>query len=147
MARAARLVATAVIIAASPLTTWWLVGDLSESADAEDYIFKAPELTNAQQLAIGLAATVLLVASAAAIVASLRQRRLTWVEVRPAIPLLLVGVFCGFAWRVVTARVGGANIGGGILLLSAPFFLIAMITWSWVLARKSEGSSGKGSPS
>lgn len=143
MDRRSGLVARVVLLSASPVVAWWLVGDLSEGADAEDYLFKGPELSKTQQLRLGLLAAVLFVAAAAVLGALLRQRRVSWVELRSALPLLLAAFFCGFAWRVVTARVGGANIGGGILLMVAPIFLIGMIAWSWILARISRNSASE----
>lgn len=124
---------TAIAVAACPITTWWLIGDLSESPTAEDYILRAPELTGDQQLAIGFVATLLFVVAAYVIAIGLRAQHLTWVELRPVLPLFLAGIFCGFGWRVVTARADGANIGGGMILMFGPFFLIAMIAWSCVL--------------
>ncbi len=123
-------------LATAPITTWWLVGDLSESAYARDHMFEAPKLTPGQELAIGVIATVLSVIPAAVVAAALAQRRLRWVQVRPALPILVAGVFCGFSWRVTTARVSGANIGGGMLMLITPIVLILSIAWSWHLRRR-----------
>lgn len=134
MGRFSIWLATAVAVATSPIVTWWLLGDLSESATAEDYIYRAPELTRGQQLAIGLGATTLFAVSLCVIAIAVRHRHVRWVEVRPAVPLLVAGAFCGFAWRVVTARVGGANIGGGLILMFGPYFLIAMIACACALA-------------
>lgn len=97
------MLTTAIAVATCPITTWWLLGDLSESPTAEDYILKAPELTGDHQLAIGFVATPLFIVAVYVIAIALHAQHITWVELHPVLPLLLAGIFCGFGWRVVTA--------------------------------------------
>lgn len=142
MRRATRRLAICVAIATLPITTWWMVGDLSEGPYAQDYMFKAPTLARNHQLVVGIVATLLLLVSGGVLVAAVAHRRLSWVNVRPAVPLLLAGAFSGWAARVMTARVSGANIGGGLFMLLGPLVLLGAIAWSWYFARASdEGSS------
>jgi hypothetical protein len=44
-----------------------------------------------------------------------------------------VGVLAGLGYRIVTAKSGGANIGGGLVLLASPF--AAMLFFGYVAAR------------
>lgn len=140
MGRASIRSATVLLLATFPISIWWLVGDLSEGAGAPDRMFEAPELTSTQEFLIGLVAVVLFVVSLGFVLAALRQHRLRWAEVLPAVPFLLAGAYAGFAGRVVTARVSGANIGGGMLILLAPFVAIGTIAWAWYLTRSAKRS-------
>ncbi|HVM04739.1 MAG TPA: hypothetical protein VM242_06180 [Acidimicrobiales bacterium] len=126
--------AAALMIASTPVATWWLVGDLSEGGDVDDFIVKAPELTTAQEALIGGVAMAALMAAAGVLAALVRRHRITRSTLRPVLPLLGGGAFIGFTARVVTARVGGANIGGSLLLVAAPGVVVAMLLWSWGLA-------------
>lgn len=132
------------MIASTPVATWWLVGDLSEAGDVDDFIVKAPELSTAHEALIGVAAMAALMAAAGVLVALVRRHRITWSTLRPVLPLLAGGAFLGFTSRVVTARVGGANIGGSLLLLAAPGVVVAMLLWSWGLARTDLPKGGPG---
>lgn len=123
------------MVASTPVATWWVVGDLSEGGDVDDFVVKAPELTTAQEALIGVVAMAALVAAAGVLVALVRRHRITWSTLRAVLPLLAAGAFIGFTARVVTARVGGANIGGSLLLFAAPGVVIGMLLWSWGLAR------------
>ncbi len=114
----------------SPITTWWIVGDMSYQGDPDlDYMFKPLPLTRGQQVAIGATATILSVAALVTLVAGYRQGVVRRADLRVALPALLVGAYCGVGWRVVTAGVIGANIGGALLVMSTPFFVLGMIVW------------------
>jgi hypothetical protein len=67
---------------------------------------------------------------------AVHRREITFAEIRALAPLLFFGIFCGYAWRVTTAGVIGANIGGALLMMLAPFLLLAMAVWSLVLWRR-----------
>ena len=138
MRRTHVIAATAAIVVLSPAVTWWLVGDLSERGVSLDYLLRPPDLTRLQQQLIGGTAAVLCVAAIVVVVLGVRRGLVERGELAIAVPLLLAGVFCGFAERVITAGVGGANIGGGIMLLFGPIFLLAMLAWTamwWRRAR------------
>jgi hypothetical protein len=63
------------------------------------------------------------------------------------VPLLVAGAFCGAGWRVITAGVVGANIGGGLLLVSGVPIVVTLIgvavvvAWSLRRQRRHPGSS------
>jgi hypothetical protein len=122
---------TSVVVAATPVATWWLVGDLSEEPGISgqpptDHMIPPPQLGETVETFLGvsavLAAALALVALAvAAWRGAVAPRR--W---RVVAPLVLAGVYCGFAWRVMTAAVHGANIGGGMMLMFGVVFVPAM---------------------
>lgn len=132
------LAAIAVAILLSPISAWWLVGDFSmaEPASQPDYMFQPLDLAKTEELVLGTAAMAATVVAAALVVGAVRRRLVTVAELLVALPLLIAGAFCGFAWRVMTAAVIGANIGGGMILLFAPFFLASMLGWSALQWRK-----------
>jgi hypothetical protein len=132
-------VAVGTLVLATPAVTWWVLGDLSEDVPDPDYMYRPPRLTDGQELAIGIAGTAVALASLVVVIGALRRRVVTPGEVMSAVPLVLAAAFCGFAWRVVTAGVIGANIGGGMVLLVGPFVLLGLAGWSffwWRSARR-----------
>lgn len=121
-------VAGTALVLATPVATWWVVGDLTESGvdprDADHWI-SPPSLTEATERVLGLgAAIVLLIATAVLVVSTFRGRVLPrWWGF--ALPLVGIGVFAGWSFRVVTAGVYGANIGGGFVVLVSPIVVAA----------------------
>jgi hypothetical protein len=139
MRRGPVAVAVGLLVLATPAVTWWILGDLSEDVPDPDYMYRPPRLSDGQEMAIGIAATAVALVSIGVVIAALRRRAVTSGEVLSAAPLLLAAAFCGFAWRVMTAGVIGANIGGGMVLLFGPFVLIGLAVWSgvwWRSARR-----------
>lgn len=49
--------------------------------------------------------------------------------------VIALGTYIGFSWRVMTAAVSGANIGGGLLMLVAIVFVPAMAFLAQLLWR------------
>lgn len=130
MRRPLALVAIWLFVLLSPVTVWVVVGDLSYTGDPDlDYMYEPPRLTSGQQRAI--AATVATVAAAAVMstVLAYPRRLVGRADFRVALPVLLAGAYCGLAGRVTTAGGIGANIGGALVVMAAPFFLLAMLVW------------------
>jgi hypothetical protein len=50
------------------------------------------------------------------------------------------GFLAGLAMRITTARVHGANIGGGMVILATPFGAVAMLAITAWLSRRLERS-------
>ena len=133
MRRARFLVALALLVVLVPVVAWWTVGDVSEDLRHPDHLFQPLSLSPAAETVIGVAASAL--ALVAGILAGIGARS---GEVRPrellgAVPLVAAGAFLGLSHRVLTAGVGGANIGGGMVLLFGPVVLGALLLLAGVL--------------
>lgn len=137
MRRSHALALMAMVVVLSPVVTWWLLGDLSEDVVDPDYMIRPPDLTGGQQLMIGGGATAVAVVAVGMVFVAVRRRTVTPAEIRAVVPLLVAGAFCGLAWRILTAGVIGANIGGGMVLVFGPFFVLGMLVLSvvWWLQR------------
>lgn len=122
----ARCAATGLALA-SPFASWSWVGDRSRPGERLDYLWNPPAATPSQEAAILLAATAITAAALAVLFVGramtlLRPPLLAGCAVATAFGLLL-----GAGYRVVTAGVIGANIGGGGVLLAAiPVTLLAV---------------------
>jgi hypothetical protein len=133
----AALAAVALVVA-MPVATWWLVGDLTEDSAIRagydpDYLFRPFDIAPATERAAGVVAVVLVVAAVVVLPLAWRTGRLHagWWAVLGM--LSLVGAGCGWGWRVMTAGVSGANIGGAIVLyLGGPIGLGLV----WVALRR-----------
>jgi hypothetical protein len=114
-----KLPARAAVVAglvALPLATAWVVGDQSSPGFAEyelDYIYRPFEFSPA----LGWASVAIVLASGILSALAFRQGvlRRAWLPV--VLMLAGLGVVLGYGFRVVTAGVIGANIGGAMLLL------------------------------
>lgn len=146
----ANLTATVLVLAVPP-AIWWLVGDLSEvdgSSNPEQayYMFEPFDVSDGVARACGLAATLFVGLSVVVLALATNRRVLDGRWWRSVAPLLLAGAFVGCAWRVVTAAVHGANIGGGMVLLFGLVFVPAMLVWSvlsWAAARAARRGHGR----
>lgn len=123
------VIAWAVLVVCAPLATWWVVGSVDEPG-GEDHMFEPVRVPAGVELAVGLGASTLAVGSLL-VLASPRGRRLARrTDALVAGPLVGAGVYLGFAYRVVTAAVGGANIGGGLVMLFGMVALPALLLTS-----------------
>lgn len=116
------------MVLALPVVTWWLIGDLSEDR-GEDYIVQAPDLPTAVDVALVLTAVFSIVFGTVLLGSPAGRRHVRSAELKATVPLVLLGVFVGAGGRVLTARVGGANIGGGLVMLAASVVLPLLIIW------------------
>jgi hypothetical protein len=134
---AARLVLAPLV--AFALLGWWLVGDVSEPG-GDDFILQLP-FAERHAVALGLAGLV--VATGWAV-----DFARVWLRFQHRNQALWLsgigvnaGVLAGIGMRVVTARVGGANIGGGLVILATPAaglgLLVVTSLLSWRIARGS----------
>jgi len=125
------LAGAVVLLLAVAVAAWWLIGDRysSLSPGAESLIRPFP-VSPAAERAAGRGAVL------AAIVAA---TWLTWASLRHGLdlrwwsvlgPLLPAGILAGFIWRVFTARVGGAPIGTGCVILFVCPVLAALLGWA-----------------
>ncbi len=138
-----RLVAVAVvaIVLATPLAVWWVVGDVSEvTGPYADYLFEPPSISTAAETSLGVAAVLAVAASAATLMWAHRRQNFSRRRVLSVGCLLLVGVIAGYGYRVLTAGVSGANIGGGLVLFFGSAMIIGLVIAAIVLG------VGKGKP-
>jgi hypothetical protein len=117
---------------ATPVVAWWATGDFSENIDPRraDYFLPPLPLGERVELGLGLGASVVAGASLVVLAVATRRRSVdrTWWAV--LVPLLVVGAFCGWAYRVMSAAVSGANIGAGFLLMVGPFLVVPALARS-----------------
>lgn len=139
------------VVALLPVTavvTWWLVGDLSYTGPSSlgpgrDYLVQPLNISSGAEQVIGSVAVAVIVGSCAVL---LRPR--SWPRRDPRLlavllPLLLAGVVLGWGWRVLTAGVVGANIGGGLVVFFGSPLVIAALGWSWIYGRRLASRDGR----
>jgi hypothetical protein len=130
-----------MVVLATPVATWWLVGDLSEGPGASgrpppDYMFRPPRLSDTVETVLGVSAVLVAVSALVALAGATWQGAVELRRWRVLAPLMVAGIYCGFAWRVMTAAVHGANIGGGMLLMFGVVFVPAMVAIAVGQARR-----------
>lgn len=126
-----QLVLLPLISAAS--IVWWLVGDAFSTQGGRDQMVR---LAFAAEHA-GLVGVGGVVGTAVAIVLLRRRRGSRGARHAGAAVVLagIAGLLVGVGLRIVTARVHGANIGGGLALLFGPWLLLVLVvgaTWQAV---------------
>lgn len=131
--------AGAIVIAATPVVVWWLVGDLSYRGRVEgelDYLLKMPDIPGWSEAVLGGGALISGAVSALALVAKVRAGRVDsrWLIVVAL--LALIGALLGFAVRVLTAGVIGANLGPVFLVIFSVLPTLLVMAWAAVLARR-----------
>lgn len=135
--------ALASMVVAAPTLVASLPGDwFDEDVEGLNRNIEPIDLPNPVHLAICVLAAAALAASLVVLLSPSGRQVLKRAEVKVAAPMLVVGLYAGFTYRVLTAAVTGANIGGGLLfLLGVPLVpgllvLAGVNAWS---ARHSEG--------
>jgi hypothetical protein len=134
--------ATAGIAFATPFLVWFAIGDVSFRGSGGVGLFYewGPYQVGPESgyVLVGVAG-VILAAGVALLVLRTREgevdRRLWWV----AVVLAAAGSLGAAAWRVMTAGVVGANIGGGMVLLVGPVLIAGLL----VLAVRLAGGGGQ----
>jgi len=127
------LAGAVALVLAVPVAAWWRIGDrystLYPSPISSSVIRPFPVSPAAERAAGRGAVLAAIVAATWLTWASLRHDfDLRWWSVLG--PLLPAGILAGFIWRVFTARVGGAPIGTGCVILSACPVLAALLGWA-----------------
>ena len=111
----------AVGVLATALSSWWLAGlVLHGESDlfSPDYLLDPPEISAGVEHAIGVVSVVVVCLGLMAFVRLTRgpERSRAWAGVYGT--LALSSAYVGFVYRVAILPVGGANIGGALLLMS-----------------------------
>ena len=122
------VVAGAGLVAATPVATWWVVGDRSSRGfDDLDYIFRPLDLPLWVEMLSGAGAVAVVMACVFVLFEAREDGRLVREQVRTLALLCLAGAIIGGGWRAVTAGVIGANIGGAMVLLLGLPLAVALI--------------------
>ncbi len=145
LAHTMEFAAGAVLVLATPILTWWLVGDQStckRDSEPRDFFMRPLSLGRSTQLMIEILSIIAAVC-AITVLARRRgafQRERRWIGV--IAPLMGAGVYLGWAWRVITAEVCGANIGAGLVIwIGVPLGISAILWSTWYLVQIRKGAS------
>jgi hypothetical protein len=108
---------------ATPIATWWLVGDQSEPATPGTeltYAVQPVPLDPGLERAIGIGSVALVAITAGWLIVLSARRRLDrrWWSVLD--PVLVAGVIAGMGWRIVTAGVIGDGLHGLMVVIGGP---------------------------
>jgi hypothetical protein len=130
-------VALLSFIAAAGLA-FFLVGDISESfeRDTPDSMVRPWRALTENDSAVGLVAGLILLGVAVGVILTFRAHRLTAGQLVWLGAGALLGAWAGLAYRVMTAEVVGANIGGGMVLIATPVIFAVIVGLSSVMARR-----------
>ena len=93
-------------------------------------MFDAPQLNDTMTAIVGGASTAAVCVALVLVVSALRRHVVEFDDIRIAVPLVLGGLYAGLTYRVVTAGVIGANIGGGLLIIATPFVVLVLVVWA-----------------
>lgn len=134
MVRAGILTGSVVLVLAMTVAAWYLAGfwhDLRNLNFVDpDYFIRPFPISKAAERIIGVSAVLVTVAAGS---------WLTWASVQHSFdlrwwsvlgPLVASAALIGFAWRVFTAQVIGANIGAGCVILAGGPLLFALLVWA-----------------
>jgi hypothetical protein len=134
--RASRLVPTAGIALATPFLVWFAIGDMSFGGPGRtglSHEYGPYQVGPESGYILGGVAVVIAIASVAALVIRTRQGAYDKGAWTVLAALAMAGAVASAGWRVMTAGVGGANIGGGCVLLVAPMLIAGLLIWAvWV---------------
>lgn len=112
-----RIALAGVVIAAPTLLTL-LPGDwFDESGEGMTRNVEPPDLPLAIHVSVAVLAGALLVTSLLVLLSPAGRSITSRHDIPVAAPLLLVGLYVAFTYRVATAAVSGANIGAGLLFM------------------------------
>ena len=106
-----------------------LVGDMSSRQfDDLDYIIRVPQVHPAVSALAGLVAAVVVILTGVTLWEARRQNRVSRGCLTTPVLLCAAGALLALGWRMVTAGVIGANIGGtGFLILGLPIAVALLI--------------------
>lgn len=119
---------------AALLLVWWLVGDTS-AVGGDTAIVRFP-FAERNASALGVVGAIAALAAIAGVVVHPPDERAR--AAGTAAIAAAAGAAAGVGARIVTARVYGANIGGGLLVMFGPFPIAAMLL---VAAQRARSSS------
>jgi hypothetical protein len=117
---------------------WYWAGDLSEQVEPEfaDYLWHPWEWLLVHEDLVGVMSTLVFVAAGVALVVARRRSEATPSTLAAVAVAALFAAWLGLGYRVLTAGVNGANIGGGGILLLTPLFAVVTLALVLWLARR-----------
>jgi len=135
MVRAGILTGSVVLVLAVTVAAWYLAGfwhDLRGNNFVDpDYFIRPPfPVSEAAERITGISAVLVTVAAGS---------WLTWASVQHSFdlrwwsvlgPLVASAALIGFAWRIFTTQVIGANIGAGCIILFGGPLLLVLLYWA-----------------
>jgi len=129
-----------VVVIATPVAAWWLIGDQSETPipgrDQLDYISHPPEISGWIVTLCGATALGAVVMGSGWLLIAARQGALDERWIMPVVLLALAGVVIAGTARLLTAGSHGANIGGGVAMLVCPPVVIALVGTAFARGRR-----------
>jgi hypothetical protein len=149
--RASLWLPTLGIALATPFLVWFAVGDVSFGGPGRlgNFHELGPYTVGPESGYVvgGVAAVVALVAFAVLVLRT-REGAVNWWWWAAVVILAGAGSVGAIGWRVATAGVVGANIGGGFALILGPLMiagLLVLAVWLAYVAGQESARSGKGS--
>jgi hypothetical protein len=129
--------ATAAMLLATPFITSALVGDQSTVSTAEypDY-FWTPFWPARVDIVLGVAFGVVFAVAAFGVLRRRHESPWTRNQTLALALRMAVGVVCGYAYRVFTAGVIGANIGAGMIVMFGVPLVVVLMVAAAVIARR-----------
>ncbi|MGN9778229.1 hypothetical protein ACTMS0_21055 [Micromonospora sp. H33] len=141
------LLPSLLLVLATPVAAWWLIGDLTSGqarrlaaeGTALDYTVRPVSLGAAGDRIVGVLACVAALVALGVLVRGtvVRQVDPRWWAV--LLPLVAAGALAGYAGRVLTAGVIGANIGAGLIVLTGGPVLVVLLVVAAVAAWRLRG--------
>jgi hypothetical protein len=124
--------AVAGLVTATPVVTWWVVGDQTTTSPGTelDYLVRPVELDPAALRLVGIGSVLTFTGAALLLVWASRRRRFDPRWWSAIVPMVVAGAVVGAGWRVMTAGVVGANIGAGLVLLFGGPVVAALLLWT-----------------
>ena len=134
MTRRHLVIAYALLVAAVPFALWAFLPDMSEEGGTDYWL--GPWGSDSARLPIGVCSLAVILGALVLIVspagACLRRRG----DARVVAPLLAAGAYIAFTYRAATAAVGGANIGGPLLVMLGLILIPALLVASAIPAMR-----------
>lgn len=146
--RTAQVVASLVWLAAVFVAVaWWFgLAATDDSIRDPDFMWRPLDLGDGTKRALGLTASAAAVAGALVLHRSRRVGRASPTRVAVLVPAAAIAAYCGLAYATATAPTIGANIGGGLLVLGAVPFAVAMVVVATLMVRAAHRAHGTGRP-
>lgn len=118
-----------LFIAATAGVTFFVVGDISEPIEPRyaDYLWRPWSLLEEHETVVGAVSLIVFVITGAALAAARRAGRMPAPRLAQVTVLALFAAWVGLGYRVTTAAVGGANIGGGGVILLTPVLALVSV--------------------